>query len=162
MKSRKLLTSLFLGVFLVAPPAGGLGAQEEAATETKWIKPSAVNHDVAGKEACMVCHAIGASLPAISCVTAEGFTTSFACSGASCAPAPVVANANMKSMEERGNLIFLAFMEILRKPRNSTGSQKSRGLFGTKARFSPYLRAPDDPMMASRESASLARSRKSF
>ena len=61
MKSRNLLASLFLGAFLVAPIAGSLGAQEEAAVETKWVKPSAVNHDVAGKEACMVCHAIGAS-----------------------------------------------------------------------------------------------------
>jgi hypothetical protein len=61
MISRKLLTSLFPGLFLLAPVVGGLGAQEGAVTETEWVQPSAVNHDVAGKEACMVCHAIGAS-----------------------------------------------------------------------------------------------------
>jgi len=61
MNSRKFLASLFLAMPLVAPFADGLSAQEEAGAETKWVQPSAVTHDVAGKEACMVCHAIGAS-----------------------------------------------------------------------------------------------------
>ena len=38
----------------------GVQAQTETEVEER-VKPSAVNHDTAGKEACMVCHAIGAS-----------------------------------------------------------------------------------------------------
>jgi hypothetical protein len=53
-----------LGVTVLAFWATSIGAQETssatAATED-WEKPSAMTHDLAGKEACMVCHAQGAT-----------------------------------------------------------------------------------------------------
>ncbi len=58
MITRRTLGTLFMGVFLFGVTAGAAQAQTEPEAP---VKPSAVTHDTAGKEACMVCHAIGAS-----------------------------------------------------------------------------------------------------
>lgn len=57
---RKYSGAAATSAFLLAATAFGLGAQETA-TDADTVKPSAVSHDTAGKEACLVCHGIGAS-----------------------------------------------------------------------------------------------------
>jgi len=61
MFSRKTILSLCAGMLLATLSSGGLAAQETPPEAAEQVKPSAVTHDTAGKEACMVCHAIGAS-----------------------------------------------------------------------------------------------------
>jgi hypothetical protein len=61
MKSRKPTLSLLAGILLITSSAGTLQGQETPPAEDEPVNPSAVNHDIAGKEACLVCHAIGAS-----------------------------------------------------------------------------------------------------
>ncbi len=61
MKSRKSILGLSSGMLLVTLSFGGLSAQETPPEPVQQVMPSAVAHDTAGKEACMVCHAIGAS-----------------------------------------------------------------------------------------------------
>ena len=57
-KPRLPLTSM---LFMFALATTGAGAQEVPDQTKDPVKPSAVTHDITGKEACMVCHAIGAS-----------------------------------------------------------------------------------------------------
>ena len=61
MRSRKAsIPFLALAVLLAVVPMAALSQETPPEVEAP-VKPSAVNHDIAGKEACLVCHAIGAS-----------------------------------------------------------------------------------------------------
>lgn len=61
MKSRKSSFSWAAMVLSLAVAGTGIEAQETPPEASETVKPSAVSHDVAGKEACLVCHAMGAS-----------------------------------------------------------------------------------------------------
>lgn len=53
----RFLTSCLGGLFLLAILAGPLSSQEP-------VKPKVTSHDLAGKENCMMCHAVGVMPPA--------------------------------------------------------------------------------------------------
>lgn len=60
MISRKTMFCFAIGVFFSGLSAGEIWAQEPETETVAQVKPSAA-HDIAGKENCMMCHAIGAT-----------------------------------------------------------------------------------------------------